>query len=340
MEIAQNIDLKPYNTFGFSYEAKSAYFFQSIEDLEKLHQTHEWFRASNFLILGGGSNILLTQNIEQPVLINEINDSISIIEESEDHITLEVGAGKNWHDFVIWTIDNGYGGLENLSLIPGKVGAAPMQNIGAYGVEIKDSLHSLRAFDIQKGEMTTFTNAACQLGYRESIFKRERKGQFIIAYVRFTLTKRNHKLNTAYGAITSELEANGITTPTIKDISNAVIAIRQSKLPDPKKLGNSGSFFKNPVVPLDIFETLQKDYSNIVGFPVYNGVKLAAGWLIEQTGWKGKQIGNVGVHKKQALVLVHYGGGKGEDLLALSKAVQDAVLKKFGVTLEPEVNIL
>ena len=332
-----NISLKPYNTFGIDVNANRFSKFSSIDELiSVLAQRKE---EEPLLILGGGSNVLLTKSFEGLVLKNEIK-GFEIIEETENEVVVEAGAGEVWHQFVINCIEHGFAGLENLSLIPGSVGASPMQNIGAYGVEIKDVFDHLLAFEISSGEMKRFNKEDCAFGYRESVFKNIYKNQFVICRVAFRL-KKNPDINTSYGAIESELNKMGITSPSIRDVSNAVIAIRQSKLPDPAVLGNAGSFFKNPVVIESQVEQIKKTYPDIPNYPAENGKrKLAAGWLIETSGWKGKVIETCGVHKLQALVLVNYGGSTGKQILNLSSQIIHDVEAKFGVTLEREVNIL
>jgi UDP-N-acetylmuramate dehydrogenase len=289
------------------------------------------------IILGGGSNVLFTKDFEGLVLINEIK-GINVKHETEDEVIVQVGAGENWHGFVLYAIEKGWGGIENLSLIPGSVGASPMQNIGAYGVEIKDVFFELEAMDIRTGEIKYFDKDACDFGYRESVFKKSAKDQFFITRVTYKLTKRNHKLNTSYGAIEAELEQAGVQ-PSIKSISDAVVSIRKSKLPDPKEIGNAGSFFKNPVIEEAQFQKLQKSFPDMVNYPSDSGVKIAAGWLIDQLGWKGKTFENYGVHKNQALVLVNYGGAEGEQIWDLSQQIIDAVKEKYDIQLEREVNI-
>jgi UDP-N-acetylmuramate dehydrogenase len=333
--IKHDFDLASYNTFGISKKAKRFGRFSSIDELTVLLNTE----YDRLIVLGGGSNMLLTQDLEALVIRNEMK-GLTLVNETDSHVFIKAGAGEVWHDLVMFCVENNYGGLENLSLIPGSVGASPMQNIGAYGVEIKDVFFELEAFEIASQSIKKFTNEACAFGYRESVFKRALKDQFIITSVTFQLTKSKHVLKTQYGAINDELLRKGIDTPTIRAISNAVIAIRQSKLPDPKVLGNAGSFFKNPVISKEQFEQLNASFPLAPNYPATNGVKLAAGWLIEQVGWKGKQVGNCGVHSLQALVLVNYGGATGEEVLALSAAVIKSVEDKFGVTLEREVNIL
>ena len=333
-----NTSLKPYNTFDIEVFAEYYAEFDSVVSLTQLLNKR---KDRPLLILGGGSNILFTQNYNGLVLKNEIL-GLKTIEENSNSVVIEAGAGMNWHSFVLSCIEKNFGGLENLSLIPGNVGASPMQNIGAYGVEIKDVFEYLDAVHIATGKVQRFYKADCAFGYRESIFKRTLKDKYIICHVAFRLSKIKHNLNTSYGAIESELEKMKITNPTIRDVSNAVIAIRQSKLPDPNKIGNAGSFFKNPVVPKNNLTNLLEKYPNIPHYPAPNDkVKLAAGWLIEQAGWKGKTYdGRYGVHAKQALVLVNYKNTTGQEILDLSNEIIADVKFKFDVTLEREVNIL
>ena len=291
--------------------------------------------------------MLLTKDIEK--LVVHINmKGISIDRENNNNVHLTVNAGENWHEFVLWCVSENYGGIENLSLIPGNVGTCPIQNIGAYGVEVKDTITRVEAVDIKTGKLVTFSNAECEFGYRNSIFKNVAKGKYIITAVSFKLTKNEHKLNSSYGAIEAELVSKNIINPTIKNISDAVIAIRQSKLPDPKKIGNSGSFFKNPVISKADFEKLQKEFPNIPSYPVISSigeksefeVKVPAGWLIEQCGFKGKRFGNYGVHEKQALVLVNYGEATGKEIYELAQNIQITIKQKFKITLEIEVNVI
>lgn len=335
MEIKTNFSLKNHNTFGIDVPAAR---FVTTETLEELRTACSTF--GDFLVLGGGSNILLTRPVEIPV-IHVALKGIEIIHENEDIVKVAVAAGENWHNFVLWAIENDYGGIENLSLIPGNVGTAPMQNIGAYGVEIKDTMDYLVALEVATGDIKTFSNRDCRFGYRNSVFKNIHKGKFIITKVVFKLSKKNHRTNISYGAIKQQLESQGITEPTIKDISNAVIAIRQSKLPDPAELGNSGSFFKNPVVSDDFFNKMEKQFPDLPHYRLSETeVKIPAGWLVEQCGFKGKRFGDAGVHKKQALVLVNYGNASGKEILQLSQKIQATVLQKFGIPLEAEVNIV
>ena len=339
MESVKNTSLKPFNTFGIDAKAQELIRIKSIQDIENL-SLNGVLTSGNHLVLGGGSNILLTSDFEGSVIINEI-DGIEVVSETEDEVIVEVGGGVSWHQFVLHCIDRDWGGAENLSLIPGSCGAAPMQNIGAYGVELTQIFVSLTAIDKQTAALKEFDNAACQFGYRTSIFKTTHRDLYIIASVKFRLTKKNHKLNLDYGAIRNQLELNQVSNPTIKDVSNAVIQIRQNKLPDPKHIGNSGSFFKNPILEQSEIETLKKSYADV---PVYavdeNHSKVAAGWLIEKAGWKGKTFGNYGVHKNQALVLVNYGGASGKEIFQLSEDIIKDIHAKFGVELEREVNVV
>jgi UDP-N-acetylmuramate dehydrogenase len=332
--------LNNYNTFGFDAKADVFVEVNTVSEFQNLLQTKEW-KENQHLLLGGGSNILLTQDFHGLVVINRIS-GIGVLEEDDKSVVVECGAGENWHEFVLYAIQQNWGGLENLSLIPGTVGAAPMQNIGAYGVEIKDTFHSLQAINLKTGEIEVFTADECQFGYRESVFKHDLKGQYLIAKVSFRLDKSEfHHLNLEYGIIKKVLKDHNISKPTIQDVSNAVIEIRQSKLPDPAEIGNSGSFFKNPIIDLSQFEGLQEEFPNIPYYELEDGkIKLAAGWLIESAGWKGYQENGVGVHQKQALVLVNYGTGKGKGILDLARKIQDSVRSKFGVELSPEVNFI
>lgn len=331
-----NIDLKPYNTFGISAHAS---YFESFTSVEELENHISNYKNEELLILGGGSNILFTKDFEGVVLQNKIK-GFEIISENPNDVIVKAGGGENWHEFVLKCINRGFAGIENLSLIPGSVGASPMQNIGAYGVEIKDVFQELEAYHLKTGEIHTFDAKSCEFGYRESVFKNKFKGQYVILSVSYKLSKKPN-LNTSYGSIENELRLMGVTKPTIKDISKAVISIRNSKLPDPKKIGNAGSFFKNPIVDQSIVDEIEKTYPSVPNFPSEEGKrKLAAGWLIEQAGWKGKTYNQYGVHKLQALVLVNYGGATGKEIYRLSSRIIKDVEEKFGVTLEREVNIL
>ena len=350
MQIQPNISLKKYNTFGIDVMAKYFASFNSTDALGQLLQYDDTRAAAQkkqteILVLGGGSNILFTKNFEGIVLKNEIK-GIEITKEDDDYVYIRAGAGEQWHQFVLHCINNNLAGVENLSLIPGNVGASPMQNIGAYGVEIKDVFHSLEAFHLKEKTMVTFSLQDCAFGYRESIFKKKFKNQFVIASVTYRLNKKP-VFNTSYGAIEQELDKMGVQQLSIKAISDAVIRIRSSKLPDPAVIGNAGSFFKNPEVSNDQFLQLKKIYPAIIGYALNNdNVKLAAGWLIEQCGpqnavsWKGYRIGDAGCHARQALVLVNYGHAKGDEIYALSEMIIESVNKKFGMVLEREVNIV
>lgn len=338
MKIQENVSLRPYNTFGIDAAARYFTSFPSQEALLTVLAAPEWKHARK-LILGGGSNILFTQDFDGLVLKNELK-GIRVVSEDDEFVYVQAGAGENWHQFVMHCIGQGLAGLENLSLIPGNVGASPMQNIGAYGVEIKDTFYELEAFHLFDHALVKFNREACAFGYRESVFKREYKDQFVILHVTYRLSKKPH-FNTSYGAIEQELERMGITTLSIRAISDAVINIRSSKLPNPAEIGNAGSFFKNPEVTREKYEALKEAFPEIVAYPLPGDhFKLAAGWLIEQCGWKGYRNGDAGVHARQALVLVNYGQAKGEELVELSWKVVDSVKEKFGVTLEREVNIV
>ena len=337
MNIQQNISLKPYNTFGIDVKARH---FIEISSIDELRQSLELDVFQDPLILSGGSNVLLTRDIDSLVLLINMK-GIRILWEDEDRVALKIMAGENWHEFVLWTLDKGYGGLENLSLIPGNVGTAPIQNIGAYGVEIQNVFESCEAMDMSTRRLKRFTKEECSFGYRDSYFKNEAKGKFVITSVNLILTKKNHRLNTSYGAIEKQLNEQQIKNPTVKDISDAVIAIRKSKLPDPKELGNSGSFFKNPVISKELFDEFSKEYHNAPHFDIGDGtVKVPAGWLIEKCGYKGHRKGDAGVHKDQALVLVNYGNASGDEILQLARSIQTEVRDKFGINLNPEVNII
>ncbi|MDP5107175.1 MAG: UDP-N-acetylmuramate dehydrogenase [Polaribacter sp.] len=335
MNIQQNISLKKYNTFGISVNAKRFISIDSVYQLQQLLKIEK-----DIFLISGGSNMLLTKDIENLVVHIDIK-GISIDRENENEVFITVNAGENWHEFVLWCVENNFGGIENLSLIPGNVGTCPIQNIGAYGVEVKDTITKVEALQIETGKLVSFASDECNFGYRNSIFKKEVKGEYIITSVSFKLTKINHQLNTSYGAIDVELASKKIKNPTLKDVSDAVIAIRKSKLPDPKEIGNSGSFFKNPVVSKAQFLKIQEEHPNIPSYVVSDEeVKIPAGWLIEQAGFKGKRFGNYGVHEKQALVLVNYGNASGLEIYQLAEKIQETIFHKFGVALEIEVNII
>jgi UDP-N-acetylmuramate dehydrogenase len=335
MEFVQNFSLKKYNSFGINIIAKN---FTCIKNTEDIVALESFYNKPHF-ILGGGSNILFTKNFDGLVIKNEIN-GIEIIKEDEEHIFVKAGAGVVWHDFVLYCIENNFAGVENLSLIPGTVGASPIQNIGAYGVELKDVFYSVEFYDITEKCFKNFNLNDCAFGYRESIFKKELKGKSIISSVIFKLNKKPN-YNITYGTISAELEKISIKNLSIKAISDAVISIRQSKLPNPAVLGNAGSFFKNPTISNIDFENLKSNFPNIVGYSANdNDTKLAAGWLIEQCGFKGYRKADAGCHALQALVLVNYGNASGAEILNLSNEIIEAVRKKFNVELEREVNVL
>jgi len=337
MEILNNFSLKNYNTFGIEAKATK---FVAVHTIAELKTILEQNKSQKKFILGGGSNMLLTKDIEALVIHIDLKGK-KIIKENDDFVWVESQAGENWHEFVLWTIDQNFGGLENMSLIPGNVGTTPVQNIGAYGTEIKDTFDYCEAMTIENQTMKTFTKAECHFGYRESVFKNEAKDKYIITSVVFKLTKRNHKINTSYGDIKAELAKNNVVTPTLKDVSNAVIAIRQSKLPDPKELGNSGSFFKNPILLKTDFEKIHLKFPEMKFYEVSETeVKVPAGWLIEQAGFKGKRFGDAGIHKNQALVLVNYGNATGKEILDVSKTIQETIFKTFDIHIEAEVNVI
>lgn len=335
----ENFSLKPYNTFGV--EAKARYFTE-VNTIDELKEALIFSKNQSLqlLFLGGGSNILLTKDFDGlAIRLNLKGIAEENINENEALVTAK--AGENWHEFVMYCLQQNFGGLENLSLIPGNVGTSPMQNIGAYGTEIKDIFVSCEVLDLENLELRTFNLEQCRFGYRDSIFKQEGKGRYVILEVTFKLTRKDHSIKTEYGAIKSELENLGIENPTIQDISKAVINIRQSKLPDPKEIGNAGSFFKNPTIPLAQFEDLKQKFENIQGYPNGDMVKVPAGWLIEQCGWKGKQIGNVASHKLQSLVIINAtGNATGKEIFDFSTEIINSVKEKFGIELEREVNII
>ena len=335
MNIQQNISLKPYNTFGIDAIASR---FVSVDCFFSLQEILT--QEKDVFLLSGGSNMLLTKNINKLVVHINIT-GISIDRENENDVHITVNAGEDWHDFVLWCISQNYGGLENLSLIPGHVGTSPIQNIGAYGVEVKDVITKVEGIDISTTKRVEFSNADCAFGYRNSIFKNELKGKVVITSVSFKLSKKQHQLNTSYGAIEQELAAKNILKPSLKNISDAVIKIRKSKLPDPKEIGNSGSFFKNPIISKEQFLALQKANTSMPSYAVSeNEIKIPAGWLVEQSGFKGKRFGDAGVHDKQALVLVNYGNASGKEIHQLAKKIQETVFKNFKISLEIEVNII
>lgn len=338
IETQTNFSLRDFNTM--QVEVKSSFFIKinSINDLKELLVIKDYHAP--LYILGGGSNVVFIKDFEGTILYINILGR-EVIRENDSHVWVKANAGENWHEFVIYTLENDFGGLENLSLIPGKVGASPMQNIGAYGVEIKDVFVELEAIEIATGIINTFSHEECKFGYRESVFKNDLKGQYIITSVTFKLTKNYHEVKTFYGAIQSQLEEMGIKKPSIQEVSQAVIAIRESKLPNPKEIPNTGSFFKNPTILNEEYMLLQRDFADIPGYPVEDGrTKVPAGWLIEKAGWKGFRNDKVGVHERQALVLINHNHGSGQDVYDLSEQILRDVEKKFGIELEREVNII
>nr|WP_294942696.1 UDP-N-acetylmuramate dehydrogenase [uncultured Mucilaginibacter sp.] len=337
LQIQENVSLKNFNTFGIDANARYFAEINHADELKELFADPQWLLMPR-LILGGGSNMLMVADFDGLVIRLNIRGIEHRI--SHDDVFVEAGAGEVWNDLVNYCVDHGYAGMENLSLIPGSVGASPIQNIGAYGVELKDVFESCRAFEIATGAIRTFTKEDCKFGYRESVFKSELAGQYIIVSVKFHLSLIPH-FNLKYGAIEQELTARGVSEPTLKDVSQVVSHIRVSKLPDPSTIGNAGSFFKNPVISASEFEPIKQNFPDVVNYPSGDGqVKLAAGWLIEQCGWKGKTVGNTGTWKNQALVLVNHGGATGEEVYGLSSQIIDSVYTKFGVTLQREVNIV
>jgi UDP-N-acetylmuramate dehydrogenase len=337
--IQENIDLLPYNTFHIRANARYFVSIRSIEEFQELIGTSV-YQNNKKLILGGGSNILLTGDFDG--LIIKVNlTGITIVAQDDNTITLKAGAGENWHALVMHCVANDWGGVENLSLIPGTVGAAPMQNIGAYGVEIKEVIQTVEAIDRITGEVRVFTNSECAFGYRESVFKNRFKEKYFVSSVTLTLTKENHRFNTSYGTLQTTLTERGVTQLSVHAISQAVIAIRQQKLPDPAMIGNAGSFFKNPTITQQHYEKLRKEYAQIPGYPIENQcVKVPAAWLIEYCGWKGKTINKIGVHKNQALVLVNYDDGNGQEIWQLATQILSSVKEKFNIQLQPEVNVI
>ena len=338
MNVLENYPLKKLNTFGINVKSKYLVEVNSTEEILEIIQS-EKFKNFKKLVLGGGSNVLFTKDYNGLIILNKIKGK-KVTYQDADSVKLLVGAGENWHELVMYTVEKGWGGIENLSLIPGNTGTAPMQNIGAYGVEIKDTFVELEALEISTGKIEKFNKEKCKFAYRESIFKNEKKNQYIILNITLELNK-NPKLSVNYGEIKNDLKNKNIHFPTIKDVSEAIISIRKRKLPNPKKIGNSGSFFKNPVVNFNKLKKLKEKYPNIVNYPINkNEFKIAAGWMIEKAGWKGKTINNYGVHKNQSLVLVNYGDAKGIEIYNLSKKIIVDIEEKFGISLVREVNII
>ncbi|WP_187631951.1 UDP-N-acetylmuramate dehydrogenase [Hymenobacter lutimineralis] len=333
-----NVSLRPFNTFGIEVKARLFARFRSVEELQALLALPAVQQAEK-LVLGGGSNLLFTRDFEGVVLKNEIN-GLDIISQDEDTALVRAGAGESWHGLVQYTLEQELSGIENLSLIPGTVGAAPLQNIGAYGAELKDTFDHLEALEIATGQLRTFSHAECGFGYRESVFKGPLKSRYIVTGVVLRL-RRRHQANVSYGAIRTTLDDMGIgPEPTPRQVSEAVVSIRRSKLPDPTEIGNAGSFFKNPELSQQKYDELKAQYADLPGYPLPGGVKVPAAWLIEQCGWKGRRLGAHGVHDRQALVLVNHGGAQGEDIRNLAFEIIASVREKFGVELHPEVNIL
>jgi UDP-N-acetylmuramate dehydrogenase len=337
-ELENNKSLKAFNTFGINAHCKLFTVARNGDDI-KAFIRDKALNNQPWLILGGGSNVLFTEDFNGLVIKNELK-GIEIVEESSAHARLKIMSGEVWHQVVLFAVERGLGGIENLSLIPGTAGAAPMQNIGAYGVELEQVFESLEAINLETGEIENFNREQCRFGYRESIFKHEARGKYFILSITLDLKKKSI-LHTEYGAIQEVLKEEGISDPTIKDVSQAVISIRQSKLPNPTELGNAGSFFKNPEIEPSHYQKLKKDYPAMPGYEVENGkIKVPAGWLIEQCGWKGKRVGNTGSHARQALVLVNYGGASGKEIIRLARDIQASVHAKFGIDINPEVNII
>lgn len=338
MIVQQNVSLKPYNTFGIDENAAYLAIVDTIDDLDEIFMSGR-FRSQKKMILGGGSNILLTRGFTGVVAKNEIR-GLHTLNETDDEVLVSVGAGENWHQFVLWCVERGYGGVENLSLIPGTVGAAPMQNIGAYGVELRDVFHSLEAYEMKSGKLVNFFKEDCKFGYRSSVFKGDLKDRYVITKVLFKLSKKP-SFNIEYGNLKETLDAMNVTELSLKSVSQAVINIRQSKLPDPIEIGNAGSFFKNPIIEKLHFEALEAQFPSIKSYPVdAENVKVPAGWLIETAGWKGFRDGDIGVHDQQALVLVNHGNGRGRDLFKLSNEIMKSIQENFGIELEREVNVI
>jgi len=337
--IQKNINLAPFNTLGVEATADQFLAITQSQQLSALFK-EGFFEKYNPVILGGGSNVLIKSDLHHPVLKISIPD-IEVVNDNEDEVLVKSGAGVIWHELVTYCVSKNLGGIENLALIPGTVGAAPIQNIGAYGVELKDSFHSLKAFIPEEGVEKEFSIEECNFGYRDSIFKNDLKGKVIITEVTLRLQKSPHNIEDSYYALREHFQSNEITEPTIKDVYDAVVAIRESKLPNPELIGNAGSFFKNPIVNSTIYQKLKEEYPDIPSFEAGNGrIKIPAGWLIEQAGWKGKKVGNVGTYKNQALVIVNHGNATGSEIFSFSKKIQHSVFEEFGIELVPEVNIV
>jgi UDP-N-acetylmuramate dehydrogenase len=338
MQIHENYPLKNLNTFGIAANARHYVDIRSMEELHELIDS-DIFKNSERLILGGGSNMLFMGDVQKLVIDITIPGK-KVLKETDEFVEIEVGAGENWHEFVQYCVEHDYRGVENLALIPGTVGAAPIQNIGAYGCELKETVECVRGIEISTNTFKEFCNLDCDFGYRTSVFKKKMKNDFIITSVVFKLFKKKEP-NASYKDVSQELEKMGITQPKTKDIFDAVVSVRTRKLPDPKVTGNAGSFFKNPYIPKEQYEALKAEYPEIPGYPIDNEqIKVPAAWLIEQCGWKGKRFGDAGVHPNQALVIVNYGNATGKELVDLSKKIQSSVAEKFGIELEPEVWVI
>ena len=337
LTIQETVNLTEFNTFGIAAKARWFVSVRSVDEIQELIQTSVFLNHER-LILGGGSNLLFTGDFNGVVIKVDIR-GIQVVSEDEDHLILKCGAGESWHGLVMYTVENGWSGLENLSLIPGSVGAAPVQNIGAYGVELKDSFVRLESLNLMTGEIQTFEKEACKFGYRDSVFKNELKGQQLITHVTLKLNKK-HTFLLSYGNVEQELQKKGIDEPTVQSVSDVIMEIRRSKLPDPRQLGNAGSFFKNPLVTEKKYQLLKTEYGEMPGYSTREGYKIPAAWLIDQCGWKGKRRGAVGVHTHQPLVLVNYGNGTGKEIEELANAIRKSVIEKFEIDLVPEVNIL
>lgn len=334
LSIKENFDLTNYNTMGVSAKAS---FFVEVSSVQELQKAVEFAQQNQLeiLVIGGGSNMLFKSDFKGLIIHNSLLGK-ELLKNNE----IKIAAGENWHELVLFCIQNDLGGIENLSLIPGSVGAAPIQNIGAYGVELQDVFVSLEVLVIASGKVKTFTKEECKFGYRDSIFKKELKGKVIITSVTLALKKEN-EVNVSYKALSDKLEEKGIKNPTIEDVSKTVIEIRQSKLPDPSEIGNTGSFFKNPIISTEHYNQLKSDFPQIPCYPISEKqVKVPAGWLIDQLGWKGKKVGDAGVHDRQALVLVNHGNASGKEIWNLATQIRLSVSKKYDITLTPEVNII
>lgn len=337
LSIQENFNLADYNTMGIAVKARYFVSVKLVDELKTVLANPE-FKSVPKLLLGGGSNILFIDDFDGLVIHIDIK-GIEIQHQDNEQLLLKIGAGENWHSLVLHCIENKWGGIENLSLIPGSAGAAPIQNIGAYGVELEEVFHSLEAVETETGNFKIFTKEECRFGYRDSIFKKELKGKFVIVNIVLRLQKKL-EINTSYRSLSEKLDEKGISKPSIKDVSDAVIEIRSGKLPNPNEIGNTGSFFKNPVISKSQFQKLLREYHDIPNYPSGEDVKIPAAWLIEQCGWKGKRFGDAGVHKVHALVIVNHGQATGQEIWKLAQRIRESVKEKFGVSLTPEVNVI